>query len=386
MAKNSPTNSKSIQKNIKTGIKPRVAVFYDWLNQWGGAEKVLLDILKAFPDAVLFTLVHDPSKTKWLPPNQKVITSFLNRLPHAKNNPIYYTPFYDLATEQFDFNNFDIIISTTSTIGHTLLTPPHSLFVCYFHNINRYLYQTPRKYRILTPLLNLYKSLDQIYKYRPDYLFCNSQTVKKRISRHFNRDAQIIHPGINVNLFTPSKKLHNSQKYFLIVSRLVPHKKVDICIKACAQLGLNLKIVGTGRQYFQLEELIKNLNADNIKLLGSVSQKKLIHLYQNCQAIICPQLEDFGIVPLEAQACGKPVIAYNKGGVTETVIAGKTGLFFDHQTVVSLANILKMFDSWNFSPQECHRNAKRFSDNNFVLHFKKSVLKLWLEKVKTTSL
>ena len=123
-------------------MKPRVALFYDWLNQWGGAEKVLLDLIELYPDAPIFTLVYDPKKTSWLPKNKKIISSFINRLPFSNSNPIFYTPFYSIVLEQFDFSQYDIVISTTSTIGHCLVTPPHTLYVCYFHNINRYIYQT----------------------------------------------------------------------------------------------------------------------------------------------------------------------------------------------------------------------------------------------------
>ncbi len=384
MAKNSKDNPKSLP-TIPLVNQPKVAIFYDWLNQWGGAEKVLLDILAIFPHATLYTLVHDPQKTPWLPQNQKIITSFINNLPGAKRNPIFYTPFYIIALEQFNFSDFDIIISTTSTIGHALLTPPSSLFICYFHNINRYLYNTPKKYSLLKPLLNIYKKADQIFKHRPDFLFCNSKTVQARIKKYYQLQAQIINPGVDLTLFTPLPKTQKPLSYFLVVSRLVPHKKIDLAIKACAQLKLNLKIVGIGRQKRQLQNLIKKLGAKNITLLGTVSQKKLIRLYQHCQCLICPQFEDYGITPIEAQACGRPVIAYNQGGITETVIPNKTGLFFDKQTTSSLINTLKTFNLNDFNQTDCINNSKRFSDKNFMLNFNKSVLKLWLEKTKTTT-
>lgn len=334
----------------------------------------------------MFTLVYDPKRTPWLPKNQKIITSFINKLPNSKNNPIYYTPLYIPAVEQFDFSGFDIIISTTSTIGHSLITPASSLFVCYFHNINRYLYNTPKKFLFLKSILNLYKKYDNYFKYRPDYVFCNSKTVQKRIIKHYNLTPKIIHPGIDLKLFSPLPKSQQSiSSYFLIVSRLVPHKKIDLAIKACHVRNVELKIVGTGRLEKQLKTLISSLNNDKIKLLGPVSQKRLINLYQHCRALICPQNEDFGITPIEAQACGKPVIAYNKGGVTETVISEKTGLFFRKQTTKSLSFAIKNFNPDNFSSTDCIKNANRFSDQIFMLNFKKSVLMLWQQKQKTTT-
>ncbi|MDD3003035.1 MAG: glycosyltransferase [Candidatus Shapirobacteria bacterium] len=355
--------------------KPKIALFYDWLNQWGGAEKVLLDLIKLYPEAPIYTLVHDPKKTNWLPKNTKFITSFINKLPFSKNNPIFYTPFYSIALEQFDFSDFDIVISTTSTIGHCLLTPPKTVFVCYFHNTNRHIYQKKYTWPISLIISN-YKKIDQIYSKRPDFLFCNSQTVQQRIKNAYKRDAKIIYPGVDTSFFIPSKT-NPTEKYFLIVSRLVSHKRIDLAIKACHQLNQKLYIVGTGRDKNHLIKMIDSLNDSNIKLLGKVNNNKLLNLYQNCQALICPQLEDFGLTPLEAQGCGKPVIAYNKGGLTETIINNKTGIFFKYQTVKSLIRAIKKFHPNNFSKDVCKENAQKFSNIKFMLNFKKEIDFLW---------
>jgi len=355
--------------------KIKIALFYDWLNQWGGAEKVLLDLIKLYPEAPVYTLVYDPKKTPWLPKKTKVVTSFINKFPFSKNNPFFYTPFYSLALEKFDFSNFDIIISTSSTIGHCLITPPESLFLCYFHNVNRHIYQKKYPY-LISKIISKYKKIDLIYSKRPDFLFCNSQTVCKRIKNIYNRQAKIIYPGIDTSFFIPSIK-KNKEKYFLTVSRLVNHKKIDLAIKACHQLNKKLYIVGTGRHQKKIINLINSLNNPNIKLLGKVDDNKLLNLYQNCQALICPQLEDFGLTPIEAQACGKPVIAYNRGGLTETVINGKTGILFNFQTKKSLSLAIKNFNPKNFSPQVCRKNAEKLSSKNFMLNFKKEIDFLW---------
>lgn len=348
----------------------KVALFYDWLNQWGGAEKVLLDLIKIYPQAPIYTLVHDPQKTKWLPKNTKVITSFINNLPLAKKNPFFYTPLYTFALENFDFSQYDLVISTTSTVGHGLLTQPKTKFVCYFHNINRHIYQK-KYYWPISYLIYKYQKIDQIYCQRPDYFICNSKTVQKRIQKQYHKSVKIIYPGIDTSFF----KLPKTQKtddYFLTVSRLVPHKKIDLAILSCHQLNKKLYIVGTGRQQKKLKQLIKSLNNPQIKLLGKISQSKLLKLYQNCQALICPQLEDFGLSPLEAQACGKPVIAYNKGGFTET-INQKVGIFFEKQTVEDLSSAIKKFNSTNFSPIDCRKNSEKFSQEKFMLNFKKEI-------------
>lgn len=360
----------------------KVALFYDWLNQWGGAENVLLDLIKIYPDSPIYTLVYDPKKTSWLPKNIKVVPSIINKFSLSKKNSILQTPFYGIALEQFNFSEYDIIISTTQISGHYLLTPPSTLFVCYFHNINRYIYQTPEKFKTLKPLLNIYKNIDFIYSKRPDYLLCNSLNVQKRIEKHYHRSAKVIYPGINLKNFYPTKKTSQSDPYFLIVSRLVAHKKINLAIKACHQLNQKLIIVGTGREKQNLIQLTNHLKCKNIVFLGQVDKQKLVNLYQNCQALICPQEEDFGLTSLEAQACGKPVIAYKKGGCMETIIDGKTGMFFKNQTVESLIKTLQRFHSSNFSPKDCSANASKFSKENFMLNFKKTIDLLWQQHQK----
>ncbi len=350
---------------------PKVAIFYDWLNQWGGAERVLIDILKIYPSAHLYTLVFNPKKTSWLPFRTKVFTTSINHLPHAHSNPIIYTPLYTIALKRLDLSAYDIIISTTSTIGHQLTTSKKQLYVCYFHNINRYLYYTPPKYLLLKPFLKIYQLLDTRLALNPNHLLCNSKTVQQRIECHYHRQAQIIHPGVNVKEFIPVA--HPSNDYFLIVSRLVTHKNIDLAIHACQSLRLPLKIVGIGRESARL----KNISTKTTQFLGQVDHQQLINLYQNCLALIHPQVEDFGLTSLEVQSCGKPVIALRSGGATETVINRQTGIFFNHPTTQSLTRAVKNFKSAKFSPTACRNQAIRFSQNNFMLNFKNTIDALW---------
>jgi len=347
--------------------KLRIAIFYDWLNCWGGAERVLLDILKIFPNAPIYTLVYDPHKTSWLPPQTKVIPSFLNKFPLAKKNFPLYAPLYPLALEQFDFSHFDLVISTSTTIGHCLLTPSQTLYLAYFHNLNRRLY--PTKFP-----LNFYQNIDKTYASRPDYFLTSSKNVSTKIQKYYHRSSTLIYPGTNLSLFKPTK--NPSANYFLLVSRLVPHKKVDLAIQACQKLNLSLKIVGTGRQF----SVLKKYQTKNIQFLGQVKQKKLISLYQNCSALICPQHEDFGLTAIEAMACGRPVIAYAKGGFLETIIPHQTGLLFPHQNVQTLISTLKKFNPTDFNSKICRYQAQKFSQKSFMLNFKKTVNKLWLRQ------
>jgi len=362
----------------------KVAIFYDWLNQWGGAEKVLLDILSIYPQADLYTLIYDQTKTNWLPKKIKVYSSILNEFSLNKKNNLFHTPFYGLFLEQFDFSQYNIVISTTQVMGHCLLTSPKTLFVCYLHNINRYVYQTPSQFKFLIPLLKQYQKTDFIYAQRPDYLLCNSQTVQQRIQKTYHRQADIIYPGVDTSFFIPNKK-SSVDPYFLVVSRLVPHKKIELAIQACLDLDQKLVIVGSGRDISRLKKIKQSTNNSKIIFMGQVSDKKLLTLYQNCQALICPQIEDFGLTPIEAQACGKPVIALNQGGITETVIDGKTGILFQNQTVDSLKQAIIKFQTLSINPIDCVNNANKFSRDNFMLNFKQIINQLWQQHQTTIS-
>lgn len=349
----------------------KIAIYYDWLNyQYGGAEKVLLNLLTIFPQAEIFTLFHDPQKSQWLPKNIKIHTSFLQNLPKTS----FLSPIYDIAAESLDFKNFDIIVSTTSNVGHCLLTPPSSLFICYYHNLNRHLYLNQPK--LLKSLLNIYQKIDLIYSKRPDYSICNSKTTQTRLLKYLDIDTPIINPGIDTNFFTPVSRPTND--YFLIVSRLVPHKNIDYVIKTFTLLGKKLIIVGSGRD----EKRLKNIavNSSNIIFTGHITDQQLLKYYQNCSALICPQIEDYGLVSLEAQSCGRPVIAYNKGGLTETVINHKTGILFNYQNIISLSKAINIFDKTKFNNIYIKFHANTFDESHFMINFKKEINKLWQTK------
>lgn len=338
---------------------PKIALFYDWLNLWGGAERVLLDLHHLYPNAPIYTLIHDPAKNLWLK-DAKIITP---------KTQLKFPPLYPLLAEQFNFSDYDIVISTTSYFGHCLLTPPHTMFVCYCHTPNRYIWQKK--------ILKFYRPIDLTYSHRPDYFLASSKNAQNRIKKFYGRDSTLIYPGVDTQKFSP--KITDYQlpitDYFLIVSRLVPHKRIDLAIRACHQLKQKLVIVGTGRYQKQLQSIA----SPYITFLGQVPEKKLINLYQNCQALICPQKEDFGLTPIECQACGRPVIAFHQGGIIETVINNTTGIFFHHQTVRSLASALKKFSQQKFNPTDCATQANQFSLNRFVLNFKSVVDRLWQE-------
>lgn len=299
---------------------PKIAIYYDWINQWGGAEQVLLDILKIFPDADVLTLFYRPQT--WLPKKTKV-----------------FTP-------PFNFKKYDLIISTSSYFGYLI---PANIY--YFHNVNRYLYNTPLKY------------LDRLLLKKNKIYLCNSKNVQKRIKKHFNINTQVVYPGIDTFFFTPTK--NPSLKYFLVVARFVPYKKIDSAIIACQNSKQKLIIVGTGRQEKYLKKIA---DSKYINFVGKVSQGKLKKLYQNCKALIHPQVEDFGLTALEVQSCGRPLIAQKAGGALET-LSPKTGIFFKN----NLEKIIKNFKANQFEPKNCRQNALKFSKKNFMLNLKKHV-------------
>jgi len=345
----------------------KIAIYYDWLNQWGGAERVLLDLLELYPSADLYTLDYQPDKCPWLPKNHRVFSLNLK-------NKLAYSPFYAFKLEQIDFSAYDILISTTATVGHCFLTLPKTLFICYFHNINRYLYQNPPN--LLKLILKKYQSIDKIYGQRPDYLFCNSNNVANRIKTHYQHKATVIYPGIDLEKFQPNNNV--PQPYFLIVSRLVPHKKIDLVINAFTGSKYQLKIIGRGREGAYLKCLAQNF--DNIEFTEKVSESELIKLYQNCTALIYPQEEDFGLSALEVQACGRGVIAFNQGGVRETVINHKTGILFDKQNKESLLLAIKEYLKLPPSACETRLQAEKFDRQDFMLNFKKEVDNLWSKR------
>jgi len=326
---------------------PKIALFYDWLNQWGGAERVLLDLHRLYPEAPIFTLFYDPSNTPWLK-NAKVITP---------KYQLKFPPFYPFFAEQLNFSDYDLVISTTSYFGHCLLTKPETKFICYCHTPNRYVWQKN--------FLKFYRPIDLIYSKRPDLYIASSINSQNRIKKNYKRDSSLVYPGVDTDKFVPKIAINNP--YFLVVSRLVPHKKIDLAIRACISLGKDLYIVGTGRQQKELQKVAKNNPL--IHFLGRVSEKKLIDLYQNCQALIFPQEEDFGLTSLEAQSCGKPVIAFKKGGALETIVEGKTGLFFEKQDLKSLVETIRHFNPLKFNPTDCRNNAQKFSLKSFMLNF-----------------
>ncbi len=358
----------------------KTALVYDRVNKWGGAERVLLALHQIWPEAPLYTAVYDPSRAAWAKAF-RVIPSFLNRLPLVKKFHEAFPYLMPLAFESFKFNDYDVVISVTSEAAKGIMTQPKTLHVCYCLTPTRYLWSGYKDYfqnqalRLLSGWVVSYlRSWDQVAAQRPDLYLAISKNVQKRIKKYYGREAKVTHPPVDINRFKVGKGKKGN--YFLLVSRLVPYKKTEIVVQAFNQLGLPLKVVGVGSQGGKLRKMAEK----NIEFLGQLTDKELLSYYQGCQAVIFPQEEDFGLVPLEAQACGRPVIAYREGGALETVIEGETGLFFSPQTVEALKKAVRKFKSGSFKSGVCRQNAERFSQSGFQEEIKSLIEKEWTKR------
>ncbi len=353
----------------------KVALVYDWINTFGGAERILLELYHLLPEAVLFTSVYDKRNTSWA--NQfKINTSFLQKIPFFRSHHEILPLFIPIAFESFDFSGFDLVITVTSAFAKGVITKPETLHICYLLTPPRYLwshYQFYLKNRFIRwlswPLINYLRQWDSIVQKRPDYLIAISQTVRQRVKKFYQRDCEVIYPPVLVDKFVNKAKSEKQADYFLVVGRLVPYKRIDLAIQACNRLKKPLIVVGQGRS----ELALKAMAGSNVKFLKNLTDEQLISYYQKCRALILPSEEDFGIVAVEAQASGKPVIAYGQGGSRETVKNGVTGLLFRQQTVESLIEAIKQFEKMSFSVKKCQENSKKFTNTLFRLKFKQKI-------------
>jgi len=362
----------------------KVALVYDRVNKIGGAERVLTALGKIFPGAPLYTAVYNPETAPWAK-SFKVIPSFLQRFPLAKTRHEYYPWLTPLAFGSFSFDAFDAVISITSAEAKGIFTKPQTFHLCYCLTPTRYLWNNLEDYKppfFAKPLISWLRKWDRVASYCPDVYLAISKNVQKRIKKYYGQNSEVVYPPIDTEKFVPNFKQStiNHQPFFLVVSRLVAYKKIDLAIQAFNELGLPLKIVGTGVE----EKKLKKMANDNISFLGQLTDQELLGYYQKCAALVFPQEEDFGLVPLEAQACGRPVIAYKAGGALETVVEGRTGEFFFPQTKEALIEKVADFKIERYKKEDCRRNAEKFGFKVFEREFKKQFDKAWKNHLKTT--
>jgi glycosyltransferase involved in cell wall biosynthesis len=342
-----------------------VALVHDWLTGMRGGEKCLEVLCELFPDAPIYTLLHNKGTMSPLIESKKIVTSFIDSLPKKTEKYRSYLPLFPVAMEQFDFSEFDLVISTSHAIAKNAKVRSDALHICYCHTPMRYVWEMYGQYfgkenaglltraamRTVRPLL---RSWDVRTAHRVHYYIANSENVRKRIQRYYNREAVVIFPPVDTDQFTLSA---SDEGYFLMVTALVPYKRVDLAIEAFNRSGERLLIVGKGTETEKLKAMAKS----NIEFLGWKIDDELSHLYRGCKALIFPGEEDFGIVPLEAMATGKPVVAFGKGGALETVVEGTTGTFFYAQTVESLSESLMKIRTIKFDPAIIRNHAVRFT-------------------------
>jgi len=373
----------------------KIAIVYDWIDKWGGVERVLLNLHEMFPEAVFYTSYFDEIKAEWAK-DLNIKTSFLQKFPDfIKKSRILSFIFYPFAFESFDFSGYDLVISITSSFAKSIITKPRTKHICYLLTPTRYLWSHKQDYiknnlinYLISGYLDMFKNWDLVVSQRPDKIVSISETVRERCKKYYKRDSEVMYPGFDVEYWkgikseirnpkfeTNSKfKILNS-KFFLVISRLEPYKRVDLAIKVFNRLNKQLVIIGEGSK----EKKLKQIAGKNITFLSKLSDVELGSFYSSAQALIMPQEEDFGYVSLEAQLFGCPVLAYKKGGVLETIIENKTGIFFDNQDERSLSQAIERFNKIEYNLKSEAReiglsNVEKFSKEKFINKFIKLIM------------
>jgi glycosyltransferase involved in cell wall biosynthesis len=349
---------------------PRVAVVHEWLTNPGGSEHVVLELLEMFPEAELFTSIYGPGPWPESIAERSVHTSYLNRVPGAARHYQKLLPFVSRAYRSFDLSGFDLVLSSNHACAKNVLTPPGVLHVCYCHTPMRYAWE--KRFlegesigtvgrSALPLLLPLLRRQDRAGAASPDMFVANSRHVADRIERYYGRPSEIVNPPVDVKHFLGLSR--SPEDYYLVFGRVVPYKRVDLAVAACARLGRAVKIAGGGRA---LDAVRSGTPAGaDAQFLGGVSDLERDRLLSGARALLFPGEEDFGIVPVEAQAAGVPVIAYGVGGAGETVLDGRTGVLFAEQSAEGLAAAIKRFDDLELDADAARQNARRFGRERF---------------------
>jgi glycosyltransferase involved in cell wall biosynthesis len=347
----------------------RVALIHDCIVHMGGAERVLQNLHAMFPEAPIYTLFCNREVVHQMFPRANVQTSFAQRLPGSARFFRAYFPIYPMAVESFDLTGFDLILSSSFAFAKGVIPPPSACHICYCYTPLRYLWSEYHSLRstvfrqrwkrlLADPVMSHLRMWDRLSADRVDHFVAISKVTASRIAKYYRRDSTVIHPPVRVKAISPSK---TSGDFYLLVSRLMPYKRVDIAVQAFNRLGLPLKIVGTGPQMAELKHQAK----PNVELLGGLSDSILADYYSRCRAFVFPAIEDFGIVMVEAQAYGKPVIACAGGGASEIVIDGETGVLFAEQTPGALIEAKRKFEDLRFDHERIRQHALQFDESEF---------------------
>ena len=383
----------------------RVALLHDYLNQLGGGERVLDTMMEMFPEAPIYTLFHDAKKTLNRYAGRVKETSFLD-LPMARDNHRLFIPLMPIATNTMAVkDHFDVVISDSAGYAKGFHIDSHisrlasnterqCKHIAYIHTPLRYAWEggdyIALKFKnqnskikifvdfLLKPVMNYLKKWDYKTAQKPDILIANSKFIAEKIKKYYDRDAEVIYPPVDTSKFffqPPTSHIPHPTSYYLAVGRLLHYKRFDLMIRAFAKLGLPLRIVGSGPNEIKLRLLAHKLNASNIRFWPHATDNDLQNLYNSAEALIFPQVEDFGLVAAEAQMCGCPVIAYRAGGALEIIKDKKTGVFFDAQTPEAIITAVNHFEKNTWDRKKIAESAQRFSKENFKISLAKMIEK-----------
>lgn len=344
-----------------------IALVHDWITNVAGGERVVLALHEIFPNAPIYTSVYDPKKAKAFN-GCDIRPSFLQKLPLFKGKREILTPFTPFAFEQQDLSEYDLVISSSSMAAKGVITKPDTLHVCYCHTPARYFWEPqvdPRATKgklswLRENVVHKMRIWDRLAADRVDIFVANSRYIADRIRKYYKREATVIYPGVDVDRFA-SENTEKVKDYYLFVSRLVDYKRCDLVVETFNRLGLPLKIIGKGPEMKRLKKVANQ----NIEFLGFVDDKNMKKYYAEAKAFVFAAEEDFGIVPIEAMAAGRPVIAFGKGGVLESVVGGETGVFFEDQTPESMITAVQRFQNMQFDTNKIRERAKQFSESRF---------------------
>jgi glycosyltransferase involved in cell wall biosynthesis len=344
-----------------------------------GGEKVLEAIAELFPEATIHTLVHVRGSVSSALERHPERRSFVQWLPSAARHYRQYLPLFPTAVEQFDFDPYDLVISTSHCAAKSVVVPGRARHVCYCHSPMRYAWDQFDSYfgpaqvgagvsRVLRPVMARLARWDAATAGRVDRYVANSHYVAGRIRRYYNRGSTVVHPPVDTAFYRPDPA-RSPEPFFLVVSALVPYKRLDVAIKACAEVGVALKVVGKGPEEGRLRHLADALTAE-VEFTGWLPDDQIRELYQRCRAVLMPGVEDFGMVPVEAQACGRPVVALARGGAVESVVDGITGVLVQDSSVAAFAAALRDLSARTFDGAAIRRHAESFGTARFQEQFR----------------
>ena len=364
--------------------KMKIAIVHDWLTGMRGGEKVLEALCNIFPEADIWTLLHIKGSVSETIESRKIYTSSLQKMPFVDKKYRYYLPLMPMFIKQFNLSKYDVVISSSHCVAKGVDVGQNAVHICYCFTPMRYIWDMFDSYfppsgslfttRTIMSICRPYLQKWDVHTSKSvDYFIAISKNIQERVRKCYNRNAEIIYPPVDIEKYNILDV--PQEDFYLMVTAFAPYKRIDLAIESFNKLGKTLKIIGSG----QNEDSLKRAAGGNIEFLGWKTDEEILLYYNRCRALIFPGEEDFGIVPVEVQSCGRPVIAYGKGGALETVMDGATGLFFHQQTVESLVEAIKKFETMNFERQKIRENAVRFGYKNFTdnfLNFFKKLMKV----------